>query len=180
METITNLLDAKVYVGTYSKYSNGSIFGKWLNLSAFSGKDEFLLACSEIHKDEKEPEFMFQDYKNIPDCLISESYISEKVFEILNSLSDLEDNEIDAFYAYLNLDIYDIYDIEKTDIDDLICNFRIAYMGKYKSKEDFSYKIVDSFYDLPKFAKTYFDYKAFSRDLFISKYQYVSGFVFRN
>lgn len=177
METITNLLDAKVYVGTYSKYNNASIYGEWLNLSDFSDKEDFLLACKKIHKDEEDPEFMFQDYENIPDCLISESYISEKVFEILNSLSDLDDKEIEAFEAYLNLDFYDI---EKTDIDELISNFKDAYIGEYEDEEDFAYEIVDSCYDLPDFAKNYFDYTAFARDLFMSDYKYESGFVFRS
>ena len=60
MEAVT-LLEARVYVGTYNKYNNGSLFGKWLDLSDYSDKDE------------QEPEFMFQDYENIPETLISES-----------------------------------------------------------------------------------------------------------
>lgn len=44
METVT-LSEARVYVGTYNKYNNGSLFGKWLDLSDYSDKDEFLEAC---------------------------------------------------------------------------------------------------------------------------------------
>lgn len=60
MEAVT-LSEARVYVGTYAKYNSGSLFGKWLDLSDYSDKDE------------QEPEFMFQDYENIPETLISES-----------------------------------------------------------------------------------------------------------
>ena len=34
-------------------------------------------------------------------------------------------------------------------------------------------------YDLPEFAKTYFDYKQFARDLFMCDYWFDDGFVFR-
>ena len=40
MEAVT-LSEARVYVGTYNKYNNGSLFGKWLDLSDYSDKDEF-------------------------------------------------------------------------------------------------------------------------------------------
>lgn len=40
MEAVT-LSEARVYVGTYARYNNGSLFGKWLDLSDYSDKDEF-------------------------------------------------------------------------------------------------------------------------------------------
>ena len=33
---IYNLSNAKVYVGTYGKYNNGSLFGAWLDLPEFA------------------------------------------------------------------------------------------------------------------------------------------------
>ena len=51
MEAVT-LSEARVYVGTYARYNNGSLFGKWLDLSDYSDKDEFLEACRELHKDD--------------------------------------------------------------------------------------------------------------------------------
>ena len=36
MEAAT-LSEARVYVGTYGKYNNGSLFGAWLDLSDYSG-----------------------------------------------------------------------------------------------------------------------------------------------
>ena len=52
----------KVYVGTYNKYNNGNIKGEWLDLSKFRDEEAFYAKCGEIHKDESDPEFMFQDY----------------------------------------------------------------------------------------------------------------------
>ena len=41
------LSEAKVYVGTYVKYNNGSLSGAWLDLSDYSDKEEFYEALSE-------------------------------------------------------------------------------------------------------------------------------------
>ena len=49
----------------------------------------------------------------------------------------------------------------------------------YKDEEDYAYEIVEECYDLPEFAKTYFDYSAFARDLFMTDYWMDNGFVFR-
>ena len=63
----TTLSAASVYVGTYAKYNNGSLFGAWLNLSDYSDKEEFYEACRELHKDEEDAEYMFQDWENVPE-----------------------------------------------------------------------------------------------------------------
>lgn len=88
------LLDnARVYVGTYSKYNNGSIKGGWLDLSDYVDKDDFLEACKELHEDEEDPEFMFQDYE-VPDYLedyISESHIDNELWEVAEVLDGVED-----------------------------------------------------------------------------------------
>jgi antirestriction protein len=57
---MTNL---RIYVGTYGKYNNGSLFGEWLEISKFSNLQEFYRYISELHKDENDPEFMFQDWE---------------------------------------------------------------------------------------------------------------------
>ena len=85
----TTLSAASVYVGTYAKYNNGSLFGAWLNLSNYSDKEEFYEACRELHKDEEDAEYMFQDYENIPEALISESWISENFFALWKSHATL-------------------------------------------------------------------------------------------
>jgi hypothetical protein len=88
-----------VYVGTYAKYNNGSIEGKWLNLTDYSNIEEFYEACRELHNDEEDPEFMFQDYEGIPKEHIDESWINEKIYEELPALAIPEILEkIEALY----------------------------------------------------------------------------------
>ena len=176
METVT-LSEARVYVGTYNKYNSGALFGKWLDLSDYSDKDEFMEACRELHEDEQAPEYMFQDYENIPEALISESWISENFFSLRDAVEDLSDTEQEAFFVWCN---YKSHDLGEEDADDLVRDFRDEYQGEYDDEEDFAYEIVEECYDLPEFAKTYFDYSAFARDLFITDYWMDNGFVFRS
>lgn len=81
----------RIYVGTYHKYNSGSIEGKWLDLTDYSDKDEFYEACKELHSDEENPEFMFQDWENIPSDYIGESWLSDDVFEAIEVTQKIED-----------------------------------------------------------------------------------------
>ena len=57
---------AKVYVGTYKKYNEGNLSGQWIDLDKINTYGDFLAKCAEIHKDEKDPEFMIQDTVSPP------------------------------------------------------------------------------------------------------------------
>lgn len=48
----------RIYVGTYAKYNDGSIDGKWIDISEYNTYEEFVDACRELHADEEDPEFM--------------------------------------------------------------------------------------------------------------------------
>lgn len=170
-----NLNEARIYVGTYSKYNSGNLCGAWLNLSDYSDKEEFYEACRELHNDEKDPEFMFQDWENIPESLISESWISENFFALRDAVEDLSDTEQEAFFVWCN---HTLSDLGKEYVYDLVNRFKDLYVGKYDDEEDFAYQMVEECYDLPDFAKTYFDYKKFARDLFMCDYYFEDGFVF--
>lgn len=58
----------KLYVGTYAKYNSGDLSGAWLDLDKFANAEEFEAACKRIHKDERDPELMFQDVETDPGC----------------------------------------------------------------------------------------------------------------
>ena len=171
-----NTSGASVYVGTYGKYNDGSIFGEWLTLSDYADKDEFYDACKELHNDEADPEFMFQDYGNIPNGLIGECWISDKIFEVLEALEDMDESRQEAFLIWCN---NGHRKLSEGDIDDLISDFDDDYIGEYKDEEDFAYEHVEQM-DLPEFAKRYFDYEAFARDLFCGDYWSDGGHVFYN
>ncbi|WP_302568332.1 antirestriction protein ArdA [Culturomica massiliensis] len=175
MEAVT-LSEAKIYVGTYGKYNAGSIFSKWFDLSDYSDKEEFYEACRELHKDEEDAEYMFQDWENIPDGLIGESWLSEKFFDLRDAVEDFDDSRQEAFFTWCN---YKGYDFDDKDAADLVSSFEDEYQGEYDDEEDFAYQIIEECYDLPEFAKTDFDYAKFARDLFCGDYWIDNGFVFR-
>lgn len=166
---------AAIYVGTYAKYNAGSLFGKWFNLSDFTDKDEFMEACKKLHKDEDDPEFMFQDRENIPEELVSESWISEKFFELRDKVEDMDATEQEAFSVWLD---YESRDFSKDDADDLVKKFEDDYVGKYDEEEDYAREVVEQCYEVSDFVLNYFDYAAFARDLFNGDYKHIDGFVF--
>ena len=148
----------RIYVGTYAKYNDGSIDGEWIDLSRFDTYDEFVDYCRELHKDEKDPEFMVQDYENFPRKWYHESGLpSKEEFDKINEYYLMDDTDKDAYEAYVNY-------TDNDDIDD----FHEAYQGQFNSASDFAYDLVDSLgwdgigsdnIDM------YFDYAAFGRDL---------------
>lgn len=170
--TIEHLWDQPaIYCGTYAKYNAGSLFGAWLDLRAFDSYEEFMEVCSQLHADEEDPEFMFQDYQEFPDEWYSESGIDEEVFNKIIRYCALDEHMRRVFQAYW----------EATGMDDFE-ECEQAYEGEYDSEEDYAEFIIDECYDLEKTMGSlagYFDYKAFARDLFITDYIFQDGFVFR-
>jgi antirestriction protein len=177
MADTINIAEASVYVGTYRKYNDGSLAGAWLELKDYADIDGFYEACAALHQDEEDPEYMFQDYENIPRDLVSESWISDKIFEVLKALEGLNENETEAFSIWCN---NGHYDLSNDDPDDLIRSFRDEYRGQYRSEEDFATEYVADCYDLPDFVAPYFDYEKYAHELFMTDYWYEDGHVFRN
>lgn len=87
----------RLYVGTYHKYNCGSLKGEWVELDEFNCKDDFLEYCGELHSDEQDPEFMFQDCDEMPPELYNESYVSELIWDVL----ELDEYQRKQFELYI-------------------------------------------------------------------------------
>ena len=172
-------MEAKIYVGTYGKYNAGSLFGKWLDLTDYSDKEEFYEACKELHQKEYDPEYMFQDYDGVlhklPKCWLSESHISDEIFEFIEAFGDDEEKG-EAFLNWVSSTGY------KGDFSYLITTFEEAYEGKYDSAKAYAEYLTDETGMLDKMGDLsyYFNYDAYTRDLFMSDYMYLDGVVYRN
>ena len=105
-----------------------------------------------------------------------ESWLSDNLFEVIEAVSELDENEQEAFYVWLN---DGNRDMDTEDLNGLIDSFRDDYQGNYKDEEDYAYEIIEQCYDLPEFALSYFDYEKFARDLFMTDYWFEDGHVFR-
>jgi len=132
----------------------GSIKGEWLTLSNFADPQAFYSKCQDIHKDDHDPEFMFQDHEGVPTSLISESSIDDRVFELLNM--GLEDDEQTAFIEYMsNQDFY--WD----DLQEAYDSFESAYRGNWHNIKDYTDEEAEEIFNLSNREDNlvyYFDY----------------------
>ena len=83
-----------LYVGTYGKYNDGNLGGMWVDMTTFSDDDEFFDFCRLLHHDEEDPEFMFQDYENMPYSLYNESANPEEIYDIISEIRMKLPNEL--------------------------------------------------------------------------------------
>lgn len=166
-----------VYVGTYHKYNCGSIFGSWLDLTKFEDYDEFIAVCRYLHRDEADPEFMAQDFEGFPREWYTEGFMSREEFDLIKAYGELDESDKEAFEAYMSYRGYTSRDDESV-FDD----FREAYMGEWKSEEDFAEYIADEcdlLHNVPENLRFYFDWSAYARDLFMCDFHFDGGHVFR-
>ncbi|MFY1046657.1 antirestriction protein ArdA [Chryseobacterium sp. GP-SGM7] len=140
MTKLTNCLqNACIYVGSYYKYNNSNIYGKWLNLSDYSDYDELLKAMRELHKDEHDPEYHFQDYEHFELFeklgLIHESFLSPEIYDIAEQIDD-SGHDSEVFEACLD----NLGKMDFQSLNEYVNNF---YCGEYANDIDF----VQEFYE---------------------------------
>ena len=118
---------AGVYVGTYKKYNEGSLFGKWLDMSDYDSYEDFIVACKELHKDEDEPELMFQDFdfdsevRLVLKQLVSESHVDPQAWDVF---------ELDSEEMIYVLATWDYYD-SSLSVEEALEKGKESYLGSY-------------------------------------------------
>jgi antirestriction protein len=166
----------KIYVGTYGKYNNGSIEGSWIDVTELD-KDEFYQKCKELHKDEQDPEFHFQDWEAIGllEDFISEGGIDSEFWDIKEQLQNLDDSEVEALNAYIkagfDFDISEFRDRFFCHIDDYNVN---RAFGDYMLEE------MGEMEQIPQHLRYYIDSELYGRDLLINDFTEFEGYIFRN
>jgi len=141
-----------VYVGTYSKYNNGSIQGAWVDLTEFDNKEDFYEHCAEIHSDEKDPEFMFQDFEGFPEAYYGESGLHSDLWKYLKTIQT-EDKEIIDTLIENGFEC----DTEYNLIENAYSNVEES-IGYY-------YLFEAGCYEIPSYLENYIDCQKFGRDL---------------
>lgn len=141
-----------VYVGTYKKYSEGSLYGAWVDLTEFFDKNDFIKFCHKLHKDEKDPELMFQDYEFFPEEFYSECGISDELWDWLE-LDETQQEIINAFIKCFG-----------TDFTQALEKYENAYMGHYDTFREFAEEYFDQTNEIPDHLIRYIDYEAVERD----------------
>lgn len=90
----------KIYVGTYNKYNNGDVSGKWISLP--TDEETLRNELRAVAGNEKDPEFMIQDFETAIEGM--EPAESENIFELNDIMTqlkelDITDNDSDAAKA---------------------------------------------------------------------------------
>ena len=144
----------RVYVGTYAKYASGSIAGQWLDLDDYADADAFAEACAKLHKNEADPEFMFQDYEGFPKAFYSESSINPELWEWL----ELDEDDRELLEAYQ----------EAIDAEGTIEQARDAFHGVHDSEKDFAAELAEEtggLENVPQWLQCHIDWEGVARDM---------------
>ena len=144
----------RIYVGTYAKYNDGNLFGKWLDLEDYTDRDDFYKACAELHADEEDPEFMFQDWEGIMSNMINESYVSPECWSLLDAYEKYDEDAVNAY-------CYCFGEWNEND-------FNERYRGEYDSWEHMAEELLEDTGELnriPESLRYYFDYEKYANDL---------------
>ena len=167
-----------LYCGTYKKYNEGSLYGMWIDLEKFYDAEDFFEVCRQLHDDEDDPEFMFQDFQGFPEEFYHESMNVDDVQKILDYLQ-LDEDEREMLDAYC-----ECFGGDATDFEELLDKATERNCGQWDSFKDFANTIADeqisclSMGKSTEFFERYFDYDAFARDLECDYYISESGYIF--
>jgi antirestriction protein len=166
----------KLYCGTYGKYNNGSIQGKWMDLSEYDSAEEFFAACKELHKDERDPEFMFQDFECFPKSLYSESMGTEEI-EAIIAYAKLSDDQKEMVEAFCDATGYTIgkYSIEQIE-DALVFTADGSSFSSVEEQLGYDYA-ENGMIDIPESVAPYFNYKSYGEDMMMDLSE-SNGYVF--
>lgn len=147
-------MTARLYVGTYAKYNNGSIEGAWMDLDAYADRDAFLEACKNLHRDEVDPELMFQDFEGFPRGFYNESAAPPAELWEWLELDEVEQELLEVYQEHI-------------DQHGTVETARESFLGKYTSPEDWASSFLEDTGGLegvPEHLKNYIDYEAYARD----------------
>jgi antirestriction protein len=178
MNTTTEVKPA-LYCGTYGKYNNGSIEGKWLYLEDYSDSEEFFKACAELHKNEHDPEFMFQDFEGFPKEYYSESMSTIDMDKLMEWVH-MDDEDKELIEEYLDATGYSLDDIELDNVrDELFCTLDYTHSADDNNAMG-DYVVDNGLIEIPPHLQSYIDYEAIGRDWLADMSVSGNGFVFTN
>ena len=180
----------QIYVASLSDYNNGILHGAWFNLEDFEDAEDIqnaiqtrILDTSPTARETGLPaeEWAIHDYDGIYPEGLGE-------YESLEGLMNLQDclnqcateEEEEAFCTWYS----EFIDGSTSPGDVNFAAFLDSYCGRYDSEEDYAYAYIEEtgmLSELPDYARRYFDYEAFARDMFLDGYTMTEkGFVFRD
>jgi len=147
--------EPSIYVGTYRKYNEGSLFGEWLKLEDYPDRDAFYAACRELHKDEHDPELMFQDWQDMPRGWVGESGHADE--RLWSEWTDLDDDERDMLELFL----------ENVDQHGTLEQARESFAGTFDTQAEWAENWLEDagvLSQVPEALRNYIDFDSYARD----------------
>lgn len=173
MDRLINMKDARIYVTTEAIYANDEYFGKWMFLSDYESKKEFVTAFRFLHSNEDEPVLLILCWQDIPKPLVSMHGISSKIFKLISLMSGFDNHQSKAFHLWLDQQGPDIFGYKSGEIIRL---FENSYQGYYEKAEVFGRYYAKEYLAI---ANPDFDYALFGRQLLENQFIQIEGYVFK-
>ena len=158
----------RVYVACLACYNEGTLNGEWRDADDADAIRTFITdmqaKCGHVDND-----WAIHDYDGLPSSL-GENPDLDKLQEMAKAIEE----HGPAFVAYMG-NVGSEYAT--------VAGFEESYCGQYDSEKDYAYEYIDSTGMLDGVSASltnYFDYAAFSRDLFMDGYSFIDGYVFRD
>lgn len=121
-----DLNDAELVVETRFSIESGNNDGEWFYLRDYGSLSEFFTDCASWFSNEKSPEYVYLHWENIPDCMISENWISPNIFTLRDALQAIEEPYLDVFFEWCKT--YG-WDIASDDPHKIVSEFEYAFGG---------------------------------------------------
>lgn len=95
--TFYDLSEGQLTVNTRFSIESGDNNSNSFCLKDYSTLAEFFIDCASWFSDEENPEYVYSDWENIPESMISERWISPNLFELRDALQTL-DQSLHAYF----------------------------------------------------------------------------------
>lgn len=136
----------------------------WLQMSDFSDMGEFLCACSDLFPKERNPEYRYLGWEDIPALLINREWLCPNFFDIRDALGALDSEDTEHFITWSG---HYGYDIASDDPYMMVAHYLDLYGNTVTEPEDdpadmaeneLVYTGVSSYYlDIPRCRYEIFD-----------------------
>ena len=155
--------NTRIYVACLAAYNNGKLHGKWIE--ANQDASEIYAEVAAMLKTSPErgaEEWAMHDYEGFGEIGFSEW----PDFARISKIASLIEDHGDAFSLWYNSQ--DGQNVEASELEE---KFLEQWQGAHDSKEAFADYLLEStgqLSELPEFARRYFNFESFARDLELS------------
>lgn len=160
-------MEFRIYVENLAQYNAGKMSGVWLDLPRTDLEEE--LAKIGVYEDN---EYIITDYENDFGFEVWEHEDIHALNELAERLDNMDVSERDWLMAYC--------DETGEDVSEAIEHYEERSLWyNQMSLEEVAEELVNDCYDLPEFARRYFDYDAYAQDLHYDGYvEYDDGVLY--